>query len=60
MSSYNYHQQCHYNDLISFIDELTVEYGQDSIRRILDNHYQLSEDLLDYHLDFMENIDYEN
>lgn len=60
MSSYNYHQQCHYNDLISFIDDLTVEFGQESIQNILTNHDQLTADLLDYQLEFMENIDYEN
>lgn len=60
MSSYNYHQQCHYNDLISFIDDLTIEYGQSAIKNILENHDQLSADLLDYQLDFMENTDYEN
>ena len=60
MNSYNYHQQCHYNDLISFIDDLTVEFGQESIQNILTNHDQLSADLLDYQLDIMEGIDYEN
>ena len=60
MNSYNYHQQCHYNDLISFIDDLTVEFGQESIQNILANHDQLTADLLDYQLDFMGSIDYEN
>ena len=60
MSNYNYHQQCHYNDLISFIDDLAAEFGQESIQNILTNHDQLTADLLDYQLDFMENIDYEN
>lgn len=60
MNSYNYHMQCHYNDLISFIEDLTVEYGQSKIQKILVKHEQLCTDLLDYQLAVMECIDYEN
>lgn len=60
MSRYNYHQECHYNDLISFIVDLYAEFGQESINNILANHYQLSVDLSDYDEYFLENIYYEN
>ena len=60
MSSYNYHQQCHYNDLISFIDDLKAAFGDDTIDDILSNHVQLLDDLNDYDIDILENIFYEN
>lgn len=60
MSNYNYHQLCHYNDLKSFISELKSEFGEDRIEYILSFHEQLLADLLDFDLDTMENIDYED
>lgn len=60
MNSYNYHMRCHYNDLISFIDDLKSEFGESNVLNILENHYQLDNDILDFELAVMESNNYEN
>lgn len=54
MSKYNYHQKCHYADLISFLIDLQERFGKSEVNIILKNHDQLTDDLLEFENDILE------
>ena len=56
MNSYSYYEQCHYDDLISFIEDLNLNYGKDAIDIILSYHINLISDIAEYRL-YLKEID---